>query len=440
MSLRRRYAGHTALSRLGRYVTLACALAFHASLASNVWLDENICDLQMDADEKFTAYRGALRTASSSSTQPGLIIGAYPVASSLLVAETTATILREYLGYRKVEVKLTGFHTAHSDLINGAVHVLMDFRPFSSFSSSTAIADFSADPSIVMCGALGLTSRPGLYMSLVLAERIRQLLISGATRLGLVNDIVPLVSIRFSELPWDSLVELLSRYRVDPAEIQAAVASEALVPADDPTSSLAVWGSSPARLCVDPRTTDLGTSPTKSPNPNSLPQRVLKPFFSVGIIVACRFVYGGEDGLRSAMDSKVQQQGGRADLLVVIPSAPSDLVLDGKYGLIRMPMNPYQAGCEADAHCEWPQDVLQKVVSSAVRDFFPNDVLNTVQVRLTLLLSIFMICVAVYWLLMFVCAAMQATAPATRRFSAFLFILVPLRVLSRLAEPPLCHG
>lgn len=380
MSLRRRYAAYTALSRLGRYATIACALAFHASLAANVWLDENICDLHMDVGEKYTAYRGALRYSTSTTAQPTLIIGAYPVASSILVAQTTAIILREYLGYKEVDVQLTGFHTAHLDLMSGDIHLLMDFRPFSSFSSSAAIADFYSDPSVVMAGALGLTSRPGLYMSLVLAERMRQLLISGAERMNRAADVEALVGIRFSHLPWDSLVALLSLYGVDPAEVQAAVASEVLVPADDPTAALRVWGESGARLCVDPRSTDLGTSPTKSPDPRTLPARVLKPFFAVGIIVACRFVYGGEDGLRAAMDAKVAQQAGRADLLVVIPSSPSDLVLDGKYGLIRMPLIPYYAGCAADAQCDWPQDVLQKVASSALRDFFPTDVLHMVEV------------------------------------------------------------
>jgi len=360
-------------------------LALCAQLSTDAafdWEMRDLCELPLGPDEQFAAFRGLPRPGIASAfAPPTLIIGMYPVAPSFLLAETTLMLIQEYTGYKNLQLQLTGMERAHTDLRSGAIHLLMDFRPLSSFSSPTDVSAFLGDYSIIPLGALGSLSRQGLYISAVLAARIRQQLVRNSA--GNATAQSALANLDLTATSWGALASLFTTWNLDPYLIPAAVGGEVLVLADDPAlgTDAQLWGASSSRLCASPKGLVLGDGASPTPSLSSLPSYVLKPFYTLGMVIGCRFVTGGEDSLRDAMAAKVAAQGGRPDLMVVIPSEPSDLVLDGRYSLQRLPLPHYAQGCYAAGSCDWPRDVLQKVAWAGVRQFFPLDLWKGLQVR-----------------------------------------------------------
>ena len=306
-------------------------------------------------------------TLPSSATPPTFVIGALPTAASYLLAGMAATLVSGFAGYTRVNVTTVGFSTALPALAAGTVHLLLDTRPVSMLGDADAAAAWLANASLVApLGTLGASARAGLWASASLLARFHAV---GA----------PLAS-----QPWATTVATLTSQGSNLAAAAAtlapalaAVGATVLVPRDA-TGALpaGLLGTTCSRVCI-PKASVTGLTVVAS-----TPDYVFYPFYAnFSAVVACKFVTGGELGLRMAMEAQVAAQGGRTDLLVVLPADPSPAVLDARYGMRRIGLAPFTTASFAAGFGDWPAEPLLKVAAASVRTTFPRAVWQAMQVR-----------------------------------------------------------
>lgn len=328
-------------------------LAFLISSGGALDVDNaaDVCDLPLSVEERGTLLRGLTRTNLETPFQPPfLVIGAYPLASSLILAETVQKLMKRYAGYDNCQIKLTGFKSAPVDLQQGKIHLLVDFRPRAAFPNApSSVTAFYSDPQVDAIGALGSTSRPGLYISGTLRARIQQAMVKAAVTAGNPNKIAFFRSLDISHpsVTWLKLMDyILSEANIDRSLIPSAIGGYALVPVDDPTLLAAtegstliatsggsstsgssasesaktsdLWSDSFSRICAPPLT--LRYALGQSDPPATMPPLVLRPFYKLGLVIGCKLIAGGEETLLDAIREQVAAQGGRKDVMVVFPS------------------------------------------------------------------------------------------------------------------------
>jgi hypothetical protein len=362
---------------------LACLLQFAAADSAS----EMICDLPLTFQERGVLLRGLTRTDLEKAwAPPYFVIGAYPLASSLILAEVVKTLLQRLVGFDSVQIKLTGFKTAPADLRSGKIHILLDFRPRAAFPTvPSGVMAFYSDPEVDPIGALGGTSRPGLYISGTLRARIQQAMVRAVVASGTASAskiaFYQSLDISSPSMTWLKLMDyLLSDANIDRSLIPAAISGYALVPVDDTTLLAAsagssssssssgsstskknidstlteLWGDSLSRLCAAP--SSLKYALGQIDPPSNLPSLVLRPFYKLGLVIGCKLVPGGEETLLTAIEDHIAMQGGRKDMMVILPSETSLIhAIDRVFPHFATTADPSLA----DGHHEVPMDWMR---------------------------------------------------------------------------------